>query len=157
MSIADDVETVKRARKLGTPQEVTAFREALERTAAARDQLSDQQLGDLYRALDDQADDIDASWSLLHFLESLDPTRFIAAFVAALPDMDRDGNRDWIETVACRLLNHPQQNPMLIEEAKREPRAASVLRSVLQLTAGRGEAVSARAARAVEALAIGAG
>ena len=88
-------------RLMQTPQQVTDFENAL---AEIADNPDEQNLSAYHLVLDDQCQQPEVMFSLIHFLESFDIEEQIAAFIKVVPQLMIDAP-EWTRIIHDRILN----------------------------------------------------
>ncbi|MFN6519295.1 MAG: Imm30 family immunity protein [Nostoc sp. CreGUA01] len=88
-------------RLMQTQQEVTDFENAL---AEIADNPDEQNLSAYHLVLDDRCQQPEVMFSLIHFLESFDIEKQIAAFIKVVPQLMLDAP-EWTRIIHDRILN----------------------------------------------------
>ncbi|MCW5315143.1 hypothetical protein GTQ43_15405 [Nostoc sp. KVJ3] len=92
---------LRKNRLMQTQQQVTDFENAL---AEIADNPDEQNLSAYHLILDDQCQQPEVMFSLIHFLESFDIEEQIAAFIKVVPQLMIDAP-EWTRIIHDRILN----------------------------------------------------
>ncbi|PHM10090.1 Imm30 family immunity protein [Nostoc sp. 'Peltigera malacea cyanobiont' DB3992] len=92
---------LRKNRLMQTQQQVTDFENAL---AEIADNPDEQNLSAYHLVLDDQCQQPEVMFSLIHFLESFDIEEQIAAFIKVVPQLMIDAP-EWTRIIHDRILN----------------------------------------------------
>ncbi|MEH1908836.1 MAG: Imm30 family immunity protein [Nostoc sp.] len=92
---------LKENRLMQTQQQVTDFENAL---AEIADNPDEQNLSAYHLVLDDQCQQPEVMFSLIHFLESFDIEEQIAAFIKVVPQLMINAP-EWTKIIHDRILN----------------------------------------------------
>ncbi|MDJ0729638.1 MAG: Imm30 family immunity protein [Crocosphaera sp.] len=95
------LKTLKENRLMKTPEEVITFEETLERIA---EDPHDEYLKDLHLILDDNCEQPDLMFGLVHFLESFELQQQIEAFIAVIPQLMITAP-EWTKIIHYRIIN----------------------------------------------------
>ncbi|MDJ0659274.1 MAG: Imm30 family immunity protein [Crocosphaera sp.] len=93
--------TLKENRLMKTPEEVIIFEETLEKIA---EDPHDEYLKDLHLILDDNCEQADLMFGLVHFLESFELQKQIEAFIAVIPQLMITAP-EWTKIIHYRIIN----------------------------------------------------
>ena len=95
------IEILRVNRLMQTPEKVEAFETALAEVAK---NPNDNNLTSYYLILDDQCQQPEVMFSLIHFLESLDMEKQIEAFITIIPQLMLSAP-EWTRILHNRILN----------------------------------------------------
>ncbi len=95
------LKTLKENRLMKTPEEVITFEETLEKIA---ENPHNEYLKDLHLILDDNCEQADVMFGLVHFLESFDLQKQIEAFIAVIPQLMITAP-EWTKIIHYRIIN----------------------------------------------------
>ena len=123
------IKALKFNRHMRSDQEFRAFEDALAFLAAHPDP---NDLPDLHLALDDDCDQHEVMFGLVHFIEDFDLDAQIRAFLSVMPEMTVQAP-SWTRTLTVRILNNEEARVHykgLLQAAP--PAQKSVARGVLE-------------------------
>ncbi len=95
------IEVLEANRLLRSPDEVTRFEQALEQLAKKPDPAD---LPSLHLVLDDDCQQSEVMFSLVHFLESFDVRAQVEAFIQVMPDLVKRA-AEWTAILHSRIMN----------------------------------------------------
>ncbi|MDJ0580083.1 Imm30 family immunity protein [Crocosphaera sp.] len=95
------LKTLKENRLMKTPEEVITFEETLENIA---EDPHYEYLKDLHLILDDNCEQADIMFGLVHFLESFELQKQIEAFIAVIPQLMITAP-EWTKIIHYRIIN----------------------------------------------------
>lgn len=93
--------TLKENRLMRTPEEVIIFEETLEKIA---EEANNEYLKDLHLILDDNCEQADVMFGLVHFLESFELQQQLEAFIAVIPQLMITAP-EWTKIIHYRIIN----------------------------------------------------
>lgn len=102
MTITETITSLRSNRLLKTQEQVSAFDEALARVSQHPD--ASKHLLELHLVLDDQTQQAEVMYGLVHLLESFGIEEQLQAFFQALPSLLKQAP-EWVKTLNYRLLN----------------------------------------------------
>lgn len=114
MDYTDVINRLKDNRLMHSEQEIILFEEALEEVANIND---DHLIGQLMGVLDDETEQEEVMWGLIHtieYLSAFSPKRGLKQMIAAVP-MNIEKSREWMEILHYRILNHEDYRRILVE------------------------------------------
>jgi len=90
-------------RHLRSPGEIEQFDKALEELSAEGD-LEVKDIQDLFLVFDDDCDNEEVMYGLVHFLEDLDLNTLLERFIEAVPNLSAQAP-EWAKVFLYRILN----------------------------------------------------
>ena len=116
----DDTDVIRRLkvnRLMHSEQEIILFEEALEEVGNTNNGYI---IGQLMEVLDDETEQEEVMWGLLHtieYLSAFSPKNGLKQMIAAVP-MNIEKSREWIKILHFRILNHNNYRKTFIEALK---------------------------------------
>ena len=107
--------TLLNHRTVATPEEARIFESTLEELA--KTPVDTGYLPQLFMAFYDKAIHIEVMWSLVAYIEAIEPEKWIPAFLRNLNKFEK-GGLQWRETLLSRLLNSDQTYRILADQYK---------------------------------------
>ncbi len=95
------LEILRKNRLMTTSEEARVFEETLEEVA---ENPNEKYLKDLYFILDDNCEQPEVMFGLVHFLESFDMQKQIAAFIGVIPQLMITAP-EWTQIIHYRIIN----------------------------------------------------
>jgi hypothetical protein len=106
------IEVLEANRLMRSPDEVTRFEQTLEKLAQNPNPAD---LPSLHLILDDNCEQSEAMFSLVHFLESFEAQEQVEAFIQVMPDLVKRA-AEWAAILHSRIVNDDVARSVFEEE-----------------------------------------
>lgn len=113
------IEVLEKNKRVSSSDEISLFDDALKKLLEWEIEKND--LIKLFSIFDDECQDEEVLFGLVHLLEDLDINEFISAFIQAVPRM-QTRTSEWIKTFHYRILNSEEaRNLFKVKLKQAEP------------------------------------
>jgi len=115
MNIKDEIQKLQKNRFLRNVNEVHGFEEAIENIISVQDVVL---VRDLCSGFDDQTDDHEVMFGLIHAIEGFEGEEGLFEMAKAIPEMLPHA-KEWATTLHYRILNHAPSRQLYAKVLKR--------------------------------------